>query len=131
MIFASASLGTRFAGMPIPVPVMMVFMSERRSCVMLRGQRKKVLRGEGVLASAELTDHVRAALADHLLQFFRRKERQRRERALRAAGAGVAERDVEARIDLFVIESVKHLRDDVLDRHLFEQRRKRRRFLDA
>src|SRR5438067_6291654 len=101
MMRASLSLGTTFFGIPMPLPVMTDFMCGRAaSCIRLRRQRKDVARGEAVLPPAELADHFGAALIDHLLPLVVREQRQRRQRALAAALAGVAERHVEARIDL-------------------------------
>src|SRR5437763_16995137 len=73
------------------------------SCSRLRRQRKDVVAREAVLAPAELAGHFGPALIDHLLPLLLGEKRERRQRALAAALAGVAERHVEARIDLFVV----------------------------
>src|SRR5207244_12220679 len=115
----SRSFGTTLSGTPIPVPVMTDFilwmtdtlvchdrqdcLSSTASCIRLRRQRNKIVRGEAVVASAELARDVRSALLDHLLQLRGGKESERRERSLAAAGAGVAQRDVETGVDLLVI----------------------------
>src|SRR4051812_34057450 len=98
MIRASVSLGTTFLGMPMPVPVMMDFIgSDRIQLRVRRGvQRAQIVRVEAVLPPAELAGHFRPALPDHLLQLLGAEESQRREGALAAARAGVAERHVEA-----------------------------------
>src|SRR5438067_8324417 len=98
----SASLRTTFFGTPIPLPVMTDFMSARcaPSCVSLRVERKQVVFFEAVLPSAELADDFGAAGLDHLAQLVGREKRQRRERPFRAARARIAQRNVEAGIDL-------------------------------
>src|SRR2546428_7981846 len=151
MMRASASLGTTFFGMPIPLPVMTAFMGERRaasgepdewarsplaargspSCIRLRVQRKEIVPGKAVLPAAELTDHLGAALGNHLAQLVGGEKLERRQRALTAAAARVAERHVEARIDLFVVAAVKDCGHDVFDRHLLQQCAEPRRLLDA
>src|SRR5579872_3178104 len=95
----SASLVTALFGMPIPLPVMTLFIRGLRSCVRLCVERKKIVGGEIVLAAAELTDDLGVALFDHLLQLGGRKQRQRRQGPLAAAAAAVSQRHVEARID--------------------------------
>src|SRR5436305_11005951 len=95
------------------------------------GQAEELVLREVVLPPAELADYLGRLLAHHLAQLVVGEERQRREGALAAARAGVAERDVEARIDLLVVDVVQHGGDDLLDRHLRQQGAERRRFLDA
>src|SRR5436309_15548248 len=104
MMRASLSLGTTLPGMPIPLPTMTDFMCGcAASCIRLRVQRNQIGAAEVVLPPTKFAGHVSAALVDHLLQLVGREERQRRQRALAAATAGVAERHVEARVDLLVV----------------------------
>src|SRR5438128_6636492 len=130
MILVSASFRTTFFGMPIPLPVMTLFIRERGSCVRVRVECKQVFARKPILSATELTHHLGTALIDHLAQLVRREKGQRRKGALPAARTGVTERNIEARIDLFVLTAMKNSRDNVFDPHLVEQRAERRRFLD-
>src|SRR6266536_3883606 len=130
MIFVSASFRTTFFGMPMPLPVMTLFIRETRSCVRVRVQRKEVFAREPVFPATELTNNLGTALIDHLAQVVGPEQRQRRQRAFAAARTAVTERNVEARIDLFVVTAVKNGRHDVFDAHLVEESAERRRFFD-
>src|SRR5689334_9183536 len=130
MMRASLSLGTTWLPTPMPVPRMTDF-TRAASCIRLRGQRKKVLAREAVLAPAELASHLGAALLDHLLPLVFAEQRQRRERALAAALAGVAQRHVEARIDLLVVAALQHRGHHIFNGHLLHERAERRRVFDA
>src|SRR5712692_8981798 len=131
MIRVSAAFGTRFFGMPIPLPVMTLFMREGRSCVRLRVECKEIVARKPVFPATELTHHLRTALVDHLLKLACREKRQRSQGPFAAARAGVTERNVEAGVDLLVLTSVENSRDHVFDGHLVEQSAQRRRLFDA
>src|SRR5712691_4139366 len=94
-------------------------------------ERKEIVSGEPIFAPAKLTNHLGAALIDHLSQLVGREKRQRGERSLPAARACVAERHVEARIDLLVAAAVKYSRHDVLDGHLVQKSAQRRSLFDS
>src|SRR4051812_21532092 len=112
MIFSSAALGTACAPTAMPLPVMTERMVSVSASVYL-GQAEEVVGRELVLAPAELARHLGDLVVHHLPQLALGEERQRREGTLAAARAAVAERHVEAGIDLLVVDAVQHRGHDV------------------
>src|SRR5438128_6754384 len=101
------------------------------SCVSVGVQRKEVVFSEAILPPAKLADDFGSLLTDHLAQLVGREERQRREGAFGTAGARVAERNIEAGIDLLVAATVEHSGHNLFDSHFVEKSAQRGSLFDA